>query len=72
MIVIVDTNIVFSAILKTDSVIGDLILNSNQIFQFQSCYYLIEEIENHWDKLKKLSKLREKIYRNHKELYIKT
>ena len=59
MIVIVDTNIAFSAILNTKSIIGDLILNSNQIFQFLSCYYLLGEIDKHWDKLKRISKLRD-------------
>jgi predicted nucleic acid-binding protein len=59
MIVIVDTNIAFSAILNTKSIIGDLILNSNQIFQFFSCYYLLGEMDKHWDKLKRVSKLRD-------------
>ena len=57
MIIIVDTNIVFSALLNTKSIIGDLILNSGKIFQFQSCHYLWKEIDNHWDKLKKYSQL---------------
>jgi len=57
MIVIVDTNIAFSAILNSKSIIGDLIINSNNIFQFQSCHYLWAEIDKHWDKLKKISKL---------------
>ena len=59
MIVIVDTNIAFSAILNTNSVIGDLILNSGKIFQFWSCHYLLQEIDKHWDKLKKISRLNE-------------
>ncbi len=57
MIIIVDTNIVFSAILNTKSVIGELVLNSERIFEFWSCHYLLEEIDKHWDKLKKISKL---------------
>jgi predicted nucleic acid-binding protein len=57
MIIIVDTNIVFSAILNTKSVIGELVLNSEGIFEFWSCHYLLEEIDKHWDKLKKISKL---------------
>lgn len=57
MIVIVDSNIAFSAILNTRSIIGDLILNSGKIFQFWSCHYLLKEIDKHWDKLKKISKL---------------
>ena len=57
MIIIIDTNIVFSAILNSKSTIGDLILNSNRIFQFWSCRYLLEEIDKHWGKLKKISNL---------------
>lgn len=57
MIIIVDTNIVFSAILNTRSIIGDIILNSNKVFQFWSCHYLLEEINKHWDKLERISKL---------------
>ena len=56
MIIIVDTNIAFSAILNTKSIIGDLILNSGNVFQFWSCHYLLEEIDKHWVKLKKVSK----------------
>jgi predicted nucleic acid-binding protein len=59
MIVIVDTNIVFSAILNTKSLIGELILNSDNTISFQSCYFLCLEIEKNWNKLKKMSKLSE-------------
>ena len=59
MIIIVDSNIAFSAILNTESIIGDLILNSDKVFEFWSCHYLLDEIENHWDKLKSISKLTE-------------
>ena len=57
MKIIIDTNIVFSAILNTQSNIGDLILNSNNIFQFWSCHFLLEEMDKHWNKLKTLSGL---------------
>lgn len=57
MIIIVDTNIAFSAMLNTKSTIGDLILNSENIFEFRSCNYLIHEIDNHWKKLQQISKL---------------
>lgn len=59
MKIIVDTNIVFSAILNSKSVIGDILLNSAGKFQFLSCHYLWEEIDNHWDKLCRVSKLEE-------------
>lgn len=44
--IIVDTNIVFSALLNTNSIIGDLLLNSANIFEFYSCQYLWYEIIN--------------------------
>lgn len=57
MKIIVDTNIVFSAILNTQSIIGDLVLNSHKIFQFWSCHFLLGEMDKHWNKLKRISKL---------------
>ena len=59
MNIIVDTNIIFSAILNSNSVIGDILLNSSGKFQFLSCHYLWKEIDNHWSKLCKISKLEE-------------
>jgi predicted nucleic acid-binding protein len=60
MRIIVDTNLVFSAILNTKSTIGDLLLNSGHTFDFYSCYYLWTEINIHRDKLQKISKMTEK------------
>ncbi len=57
MKIIVDTNIIFSALLNSESNIGDLIFNSGTLFQFYSCNYMRYEIRKHWDKLKKISKL---------------
>ena len=57
MIVIVDSNIVFSAILNTQSLIGDLLLNSQGLFKFRTCHFLTSEINEHWSKIKKVSKL---------------
>ena len=71
MTIIIDTNIAFSAILNSKSTIGDLILNSNKIFQFWSCRYLLEEIDNHWDKLKKISKLDDSDLRESQRLIYK-
>jgi predicted nucleic acid-binding protein len=59
MKIIVDTNIVFSAILNSNSRIGKILLNSNQHFQFFSCNYLRIEIQRHKNKLLKLTKLTE-------------
>jgi len=57
--IIVDTNIIFSGLLNTDGTIGDLLFNSDNIFEFYSCSYMRHEIEKHWQKLKRISKLSE-------------
>ena len=57
MKIVVDTNIVFSAILNSDSKIGDLLLNSGKYIHFYTADYLHFEIRNHYDKLSKISKL---------------
>jgi predicted nucleic acid-binding protein len=55
--IIVDTNIIFSALLNTKGTIGDLLFNSEDVFEFYSCSYMRQEIEKHWEKLKRISKL---------------
>ena len=57
MKIVVDTNIIFSALLNSNSTIGDLLFNSNKYFDFYSCNYMRYEIQKHWGKLKKISKL---------------
>jgi len=59
MKIVVDTNIIFSALLNSNSSIGDLIFNSGKYFEFYSCNYMRYEIQKHWEKLKKISKLSE-------------
>jgi len=56
MKIIVDTNIIFSAILNSQSTIGQLLLRPNQ-FQFYSPHFLQIEIHNHFKKVKKITKL---------------
>ena len=55
--IIVDTNIIFSCLLNSQSSIGDLIFNSDEVFEFYSNDYMRLEIHKHWEKLKKISKL---------------
>lgn len=55
--IIVDTNIIFSVLLNSQGTIGDLIFNSDYIFEFYSNEYMLFEIRKHWDKLLKISKL---------------
>lgn len=59
MKIIVDTNIIFSVLLNTDGNISDVLFNSDGVFEFYSCSYMRHEIEKHWEKLKRISKLSE-------------
>ena len=56
MRVVVDTNIVFSAILNTNSKISRIILQPKSRLNLYSTNQLEYELAEHWDKLKKISK----------------
>ena len=51
MRIIVDANIMFSAILNTDGKIGDILLNSHNIFEFIAPRFLKEDIRKHHKKI---------------------
>jgi predicted nucleic acid-binding protein len=55
--IIADTNFIFSGLFNTSGMIGDLLFNSDDVFEFYSCSYMRHEIEKHWGKLKRISKL---------------
>jgi predicted nucleic acid-binding protein len=55
--IVVDTNIVFSALLNSNSGIGQLLLNSGYVFDFYSCKYLQKEIQRHLQKIRQYSRL---------------
>jgi predicted nucleic acid-binding protein len=57
MKIVVDTNIIFSTLLNSNNTIGDLLLNPDLYFEFYSCNYMRYEIQKHWERLKKISKL---------------
>jgi predicted nucleic acid-binding protein len=57
MKIVVDTNIIFSALLNSNTAIGDLLFNPGNYFEFYSCNYMRYEIQKHWERLKKISKL---------------
>ena len=59
MIIVADTNIIFSALLNSKGVIGELLFNSEGVFEFYSFNHMRYEIEKHWKKLLKISKLSE-------------
>ena len=56
MKVVVDTNIIFSALVRTKSAIGEIIINTENIRFFTSDYMHVE-LRNHYSKLKKASGL---------------
>ena len=56
MKLVVDTNIVFSSILRPQSPIGQIILNGSKYFTFLSIDQLKNEIDNHENKILKISK----------------
>ncbi len=56
MRIVVDTNIVFSAILNTDSRIAKILLQPKSKLNFYSTEQLLFEIDSHKDKIKKISK----------------
>jgi predicted nucleic acid-binding protein len=57
MKIVVDTNIIFSALLNSNTAIGDLLFNPDDYFEFYSCNYMRYEIQKHWERLRKISKL---------------
>jgi predicted nucleic acid-binding protein len=59
VILVVDTNIVFSGILSPSGVICDLLLNSKDIFAFYAPTAILDELNAHHQKLLKLSGLLE-------------
>ncbi len=59
MRVVIDTNIVFSAILNTNSKFSKIILQPKSKLNFYSTEQLEYELAEHWNTLKKLSKYSE-------------
>jgi predicted nucleic acid-binding protein len=47
VIIVVDTNIVFSGIISSSGVISDLIINSNNSFDFYAPSFIHEELDKH-------------------------
>jgi len=57
MKIVLDTNIVFSALISPESTISRLLFSSDKLFSFYTCDYLEVEIRRHWAKLSKMSGL---------------
>ena len=72
MKIVVDTNVVFSAILNSQSWIGQILLHSDKSIKFFSPRFLQVEIQNHFQKIKKITKRSEsEIYELTEILYTK-
>ena len=59
MRVVVDTNIVFSAILNSNGLIGELLFNSEDQFEFYSTEFILDELAKYKTKLQSLTKMSE-------------
>ncbi len=57
MKVVVDTNIVFSSILNSNGLIGELLFNTEPQFDFYSPEFMIYELEKYKSKLKKYTNM---------------
>ncbi len=57
MKIVVDTNIVFSAILNSNGLIGELLFNSEDQFEFYSSEFVFYELEKYKTKLQSLTKM---------------
>jgi predicted nucleic acid-binding protein len=55
VIIVVDTNIVFSGLLNPEGTISDILLNSSDAFDFFAPIAIIGELEKHHKKLLRLS-----------------
>jgi predicted nucleic acid-binding protein len=55
MTIVVDANIVFSALLNTNSKIGDLLINSSAHFSFIAPEFLLLEIQKHYPRLQRFT-----------------
>lgn len=55
--VVIDTNILFSTLLNTDSRIGQILINGKPYYDFYAPEYIREEIIGHRDKIKIAAKL---------------
>jgi predicted nucleic acid-binding protein len=71
MIIVVDTNIVFSAILNSSSKIAQILLYPSTDLEFYSTTQLLTEIEKYQNKIKKLSGYTDAELKEVKRLVIK-
>ena len=68
---VVDSNIVFSAILNTNSRITQILLMGNDFYDFYAPKYIRTEIWEHHEKIKKIAKLNNEEFIEVYELILK-
>ena len=68
--IIIDTNILFSAILNKKSRMSLILLNSKNIFQFYIPKFALRELSSHKIKIMQLSKYTESQFKNLLNLYL--
>jgi len=59
MKIVIDTNLLFSAIIKPNGKIGEIILNPSFSLEIYGCYFSYIELFKHKEKILKVSKLQE-------------
>ncbi len=69
--IVVDSNILFSALLNTNSRIGQILISGNDYYQFYAPTYLRNEIWEHHSKIKKLGNLSDDQFQEVYELTLK-
>lgn len=69
--IIVDSNILFSAILNVQSRIGQILINGHEYYEFYSPKYARTEILKHQDKLKEITNLNDEEFLEVYELILK-
>lgn len=57
MRIVVDTNIVFSAVLNSSSNIGKILIHYGRQLDFFSCHFLLDKLQLHRSKLQRISGL---------------
>jgi len=69
--IVIDSNIVFSALLNINSRIGQILINGSKYYEFYSPEYIRQEIIEHQEKIKRIGKLTDNEFIETYELIIR-
>jgi predicted nucleic acid-binding protein len=69
--IVIDSNIVFSALLNINSRIGQILINGSKYYEFYSPEYIRYEIIEHQEKIKRIGKLTDNEFIESYELIIR-